>query len=231
MNSMSKIIKDCYTWINPATTFVLIILSSIVVIMGNLSVYFIVLFINILILFMTSKRESLYKIAQWLVLFALLNIFRKVDLGAASGTLFGLTLLILQVFPIFVLGRILIMSSPSLLLSCFRKLGLPDNFSIGFVIALRFLGEIKPRIREIRNGMKVRGLKLSLFHPVYSFELYFIPLVYKSLNVSETLTSSIISKGVEYEGEKTSYYPLVFRVYDYFFIVFNLFLLVVNIWK
>ena len=223
--------KNGYSLINPITVFILIILSSIVVLIGKLALYFVVLFVNTLILFVNSKKESFYKIIQWLFLFGLLNIFRKINLGSASGTLFGLTLLILQVFPVFVIGKILIMSSPSLILSCFRKLRISDTFSIGFVVALRFLGEIRPRLKEIRNGMKVRGLGVNLFHPVHSFELYFVPLVYKSLDVSETLTSSIISKGVEYTGEKTSFYPLTFGVFDYFFIVAYLFLLVVGIWK
>ena len=77
--------------------------------------------------------------------------------------------------------------------------------------------------------MKVRGLRLSLLHPVHSFELYLIPLIYKCLHVSETLTSSIISRGIEYEGEKTSYNLIHFGILDYTFI--SAFLMGFVLWR
>ncbi len=40
------------------------------------------------------------------------------------------------------------------------------------------------------------------------------PLVYKCLHVSETLVSSVISKGIEADCEKTSYRSLSFGLLD-----------------
>ena len=99
-------------------------------------------------------------------------------------------------------------------MSSLRKIGIPNNFNLSVATGLRFMGEMNIRLKEIRNGMKVRGLKISLLHPVCSFELYLIPLMYKCLHVSETLTSSIISKGAEYKIKKTSYNPTKYNIFD-----------------
>ena len=114
-------------------------------------------------------------------------------------------------------------------MAALRKVHFPQMVSIALVTALRYLGELESRIKEIRNGMRVRGLKISPLHPVRSFEFYLIPLIYKCLQVSETLTSSIIPRGIEYEGEKTSDNPIYFGILDY--IVIFSFLMVFALWR
>jgi len=53
--------------------------------------------------------------------------------------------------------------------------------------------------------------------------------MYKCLHVSETLTSSIISKGAEYKIKKTSYNPTKYNFFDLiclvvaFYLVWRLF--------
>ena len=115
-------------------------------------------------------------------------------------------------------------------MSALRAVKVPQSLSIGLVTALRFLDEMTARLNEIKNGMKVRGLRLSLLHPIRSFELYLIPLIYKCLHVSETLTSSIIAKGIEYEGKKTSYKPVRFGWYDTVGLLAAVFLLWRSVW-
>ena len=146
-----------------------------------------------------------------------------------TGAIIGLIALVLKLYPIFNVGRVLILTSPLKIMAALRKIHFPNTISIALVTSLRYLGELELRIKEIRQGMKVRGLKLSLLHPVHSFELYLIPLIYKCLHVSETLTSSIISRGIEYEGEKTSYNPIYFGILDYTFI--SAFLMIFVLWR
>jgi len=107
---------------------------------------------------------------------------------------------------------------------------MPNTVSVAMIAALRFMDEIGLRLHEIRNGMKIRGFHASLLHPVRTFELYFVPLVYKCLHVSETLVSSIIAKGIEYEGEKTSYYDMRFKFADGISLFAGVALLGVALW-
>ena len=152
------------------------------------------------------------------------------DLGYVTGIFIGLFALIARFIPIFNIGIVLILTSPSKILACVRKLHMPNTVSVAMIAALRFMDEIGLRLHEIRNGMKIRGFHASLLHPVRTFELYFVPLVYKCLHVSETLVSSIIAKGIEYEGEKTSYYDMRLKFADGISLFAGVALLGVALW-
>jgi len=196
---------------NPITLFILILLTSFLVFLVNQTMYYVLLGMSFLFLFLFSYTEG-------------------VDLGMTTGALIGLIALFLRLYPIFNIGRILILTSPLKIMSALRAVKAPQSLSIGLVTALRFLDEMTARLNEIKNGMKVRGLRLSLLHPIRSFELYLIPLIYKCLHVSETLTSSIIAKGIEYEGKKTSYKPVRFGWYDTVGLLAAVFLLWISVW-
>jgi len=189
---------------NPITLFILILLTSFLVFLVDQTMYYVLLGMSFLFLILFSYSEGIKRAVVYIGLFLLIKLLAYIDLGMTTGALIGLIALFLRLYPIFNIGRILILTSPLKIMSALRAVKAPQSLSIGLVTALRFLDEMTARLKEIRNGMKVRGLRLSLLHPLRSFELYLIPLIYKCLHVSETLTSSIIAKGIEYEGKKTS---------------------------
>ena len=176
-----------------------------------------------------GQALSAHRNIQYLFLLLLLHLLGKLPYELGVASFIGLLLIGIKLFPIFVLGRILISLSPLTIMSSLRKIGIPNDFNLSIATGLRFMSEMEIRMKEIRNGMKVRGLKISLLHPVRSFELYLIPLMYKCLHVSETLTSSIISKGAEYKIKKTSYNPTKYNIFDLiclvvaFYLVWRLF--------
>ena len=207
--------RNTHGWsMNPITLFILILLTSFLVFLVNQTMYYILLGVSFLFLFLFSYSEGIKRALVYSGLFLLIQLLAYIDLGMTTGALIGLIALVLRLYPIFNIGRILILTSPLKIMSALRTVKVPQSLSIGLVTALRFLDEMTARLKEIRNGMKVRGLRLNLLHPLRSFELYLIPLIYKCLHVSETLTSSIIAKGIEYEGPKTSYRPVRFGWYD-----------------
>ena len=199
---------------NPITLFILILLTSFLVFLVNQTMYYVLLGMSFLFLFLFSYTEGVKRALAYIGLFLLIKLLAYIDLGMTTGALIGLIALFLRLYPIFNIGKILILTSPLKIMSALRAVKAPQSLSIGLVTALRFLDEMTARLNEIKNGMKVRGLRLSLLHPIRSFELYLIPLIYKCLHVSETLTSSIIAKGIEYKGKKTSYKPVRFGWYD-----------------
>ena len=215
---------------NPITLFILILLTSFLVFLVNQTMYYVLLGMSFLFLFLFSYTEGVKRALAYIGLFLLIKLLAYVDLGMTTGALIGLIALFLRLYPIFNIGRILILTSPLKIMSALRAVKAPQSLSIGLVTALRFLDEMTARLNEIKNGMKVRGLRLSLLHPIRSFELYLIPLIYKCLHVSETLTSSIIAKGIEYEGKKTSYRPVHFGWYDTVGLLAVVFLLWISVW-
>ena len=215
---------------NPITLFILILLTSFLVFLVNQTMYYVLLGMSFLFLFLFSYTEGVKRALAYIGLFLLIKLLAYVDLGMTTGALIGLIALFLRLYPIFNIGRILILTSPLKIMSALRAVKAPQSLSIGLVTALRFLDEMTARLNEIKNGMKVRSLRLSLLHPIRSFELYLIPLIYKCLHVSETLTSSIIAKGIEYEGKKTSYRPVHFGWYDTVGLLAAVFLLWRSVW-
>ena len=226
-----KPVRNTQGWsMNPITLFILILLTSFLVFLVNQTMYYVLLGMSFLFLFLFSYTEGVKRALAYIGLFLLIKLLAYVDLGMTTGALIGLIALFLRLYPIFNIGRILILTSPLKIMSALRAVKAPQSLSIGLVTALRFLDEMTARLNEIKNGMKVRGLRLSLLHPIRSFELYLIPLIYKCLHVSETLTSSIIAKGIEYEGKKTSYRPVHFGWYDTVGLLAAVFLLWISIW-
>ena len=215
---------------NPITLFILILLTSFLVFLVNQTMYYVLLGMSFLFLFFFSYTEGVKRALAYIGLFLLIKLLAYIDLGMTTGALIGLIALFLRLYPIFNIGRILILTSPLKIMSALRAVKAPQSLSIGLVTALRFLDEMTARLNEIKNGMKVRGLRLRLLHPIRSFELYLIPLIYKCLHVSETLTSSIIAKGIEYEGKKTSYKPVRFGWYDTVGLLAAVFLVWRSVW-
>ena len=223
----NKIKETCIA--NSIVLFILIVSFSITLFITDKLGYYIMLAVSFVLLLTHSKKIFLNMSTKYLFLILLLYLLKKLPYGLGVASFMGLLLIGIKLFPIFTLGRILIALSPLTIMSSLRKIGISNNFNLSVATGLRFMGEMNIRLKEIRNGMKVRGLRISLVHPVRSFELYLIPLMYKCLHVSETLTSSIISKGAEYEIKKTSYNPTKYNIFDLiclvvaFYLVWRLF--------
>ena len=215
--------------VNSIVLFILIVSFSITLFITDKFGYYIMLAVSFVLLLTHSKKVFLNMSTKYLFLILLLHLLEKLPYGLGVASFIGLLLIGIKLFPVFTLGRILISLSPLTIMSSLRKIGIPNNFNLSVATGLRFMGEMNIRLKEIRNGMKVIGLKISLLHPVRSFELYLIPLMYKCLHVSETLTSSIISKGAEYQIKKTSYNPTKYTIFDLiclvvaFYLVWRLF--------
>ena len=210
--------------VNSIVLFILIVSFSITLFITDKLGYYIMLAVSFVLLLTHSKKVFLNMSTKYLFLILLLHLLEKLPYGLGVASFIGLLLIGIKLFPIFTLGRILIALSPLTIMSSLRKIGISNNFNLSVATGLRFMGEMNIRLKEIRNGMKVRGLAISLLHPIRSFELYLIPLMYKCLHVSETLTSSIISKGAEYEIEKTSYNSTKYSVFDLFCICISIYL-------
>ena len=210
--------------VNSIVLFILIVSFSITLFITDKFGYYIMLTVSFVLLLTHSKKEFLNMSTKYLFLILLLYLLKKLPYGLGVASFIGLLLIGIKLFPVFTLGRILISLSPLTIMSSLRKIGISNNFNLSVATGLRFMGEMNIRLKEIRNGMKVRGLAISLLHPIRSFEIYLIPLMYKCLHVSETLTSSIISKGAEYEIEKTSYNSTKYSVFDLFCICISIYL-------
>lgn len=217
-------------FLHPLTLFVLVLLTSVVVFVGNLVIYAVATVGTFVLLFYAHRpgfwRQALIMLSLGVITTGII----LVNYDYVTSIFLGLAVLALRLLPVFNLGSLLIISRPSALLAALRSLWVPNNLAIGVLLALRFLGEMPARLREIRLAMRVRGLRPSLWHPIRAFELYFVPLTYKCLHVSESLVSSIIAKGIEREEPRSSYHDIAFHWQDTLALGAGLAILGVAIW-
>lgn len=216
--------------LHPLTLFALALLALAQVFLADQTAYVLMAALSFLVLLDASARAFLRQLVAFACACGLVAFILHVDVGWVTSIFLGLAVLLVRVFPLINIGCALMLVSSSKLLACLRMVRVPNGVAVGTVIALRFFDEIADRVKEIKRGMRVRGLRPSLLHPVRAFELYFVPLVYKCLHVSETLVSSVISKGIERDGERTSYRDLSFKPVDGVAVAVGLVLLGVAVW-
>lgn len=217
--------------INPLTIVGLILLFSVVLTTGGEYQYWIALVFALGLLLLFSFKKALSITFTLTVIWGLLYLLKPYLGSVFVGSIYTLLLIIIKFSPIFILGSVLSSYSSSRLMSAFRKIRIGKNISIGVTIFFRFVPEISIRMKEIGAGMKIRGFKASILRPIRSFELYLVPLIYKCIDISDTLTSSIISKGIEYEGKKTSFHEVKFSCYDLVVLMIGIVLVGVSIWE
>lgn len=106
---------------------------------------------------------------------------------------------------------LLVLNLPSgKLTASLRRLPIPSKVTLVLVTMLRFAPTVISESRDIKEAMRVRGLLRSplssLIHPLDTAEYAIVPLVLRSLRVSDELSASAIVRGIEFPCKKQSYY-------------------------
>lgn len=147
--------------LHPLTLFALTLLALIQAFLANQLVYALVLALSFLVLLDVSPASFLRQLALFAVACGVVQLILHVDIGYVTSIFLGVAVLVVRVFPVVNIGCALMMTSSSKLLASMRKLHVPNRAAVGAVIGLRFLDEMGGRVKEIKRGMRVRGLRPS----------------------------------------------------------------------
>jgi len=142
--------------------------------------------------------------------------------GAANGLLFGLRLICL-LWAAALFGWT---TSPVELADGFRKTLPPlrkigvnvDDIATMLLLALRFVPTLIQDARELRYAQEARGAKFhrgGVVGKTKSVVPLVIPLFAGAFRRAEATAVSLIVRGYELEGERTSLHPLKFRAEDW----------------
>lgn len=116
---------------------------------------------------------------------------------------------------------------PSALVRCLTQLKFPRLLSLGILITLTFIPILQREINQIRNAMKTRGAT-SLWRPQVFYRAILIPLIVRLVNISETLTLSVETRGFICDNIKPSVYkPIKIKTRDLIFSVLFLMIFVI----
>jgi energy-coupling factor transport system ATP-binding protein len=122
---------------------------------------------------------------------------------------------LLLMLPIFMSVTLLINTTEvSELLGAMEAIHMPRQITIPFAVTLRFIPSLQKELGYIREAMKVRGIRLGIGHPIQSMEYILVPLLMRALKISEELSASAMTRGIDSPDPKTHFIEMKFRFGD-----------------
>ena len=218
-------------FLKPITIGVLMIIYTSILFFSEMLVYWVMTLFSFVLLFFVNKKKTFSFIAAYMLLFAIIGIMNFLTLSGWIGSVYTMALIVVKLFPLWILVGIIMEFNTSEIIASLRKLKLPNNLCVGVSIFIRFIPEYRNYLKEIKEGLKVRNISFNILKPLQSFEMYLVPLIYKAFDTANILTCSLITKGIEFDCEKTSYVDLSFTWRDYAVIIAGMGFIGITVWE
>lgn len=133
------------------------------------------------------------------------------------------TFLGLRFRPIMLVSSVLQDVPSGKLVASLQRLHIPKNIVITLSVMLRFFPMIQYEYETIQISAKLRGLSWNQIrnwvHPLRSFEYAVVPLMMRTLKISDELAASAATKGIEYPKPRTSIYAIQTSLLDYMILI------------
>jgi len=198
---------------------------------SEMLVYWVMTLFSFILLFFVNRKKTFSFITAYMLLFALIRIMNFLTLSGWIGSVYTMALIVVKLFPLWILVGIIMEFNTSEIIASLRKLKLPNNLCVGVSIFIRFIPEYRNYLKEIKEGLKVRNISFNIVKPLQSFEMYLVPLIYKAFDTANILTCSLITKGIEFDCEKTSYVDLSLTWRDYAVIIAGMGFIGITVWE
>ena len=120
--------------------------------------------------------------------------------------------------PIFIAAFSLISTPPGKLSAFFSRVKAPVGVTLGMLVVFRFFPTMKSELKGLRESMHNRGLTTGaqvIAHPAATFEYMLVPTLMRCLQISDQLSVSAVSRGIEAPGQRQSYHSADMHVRDY----------------
>ena len=218
-------------FLKPITIGVLMIIYTSILFFSEMLVYWVMTLFSFILLFFVNRKKTFSFITAYMLLFALIRIMNFLTLSGWIGSVYTMALIVVKLFPLWILVGIITEFNTSEIIASLRKLKLPNNLCVGVSIFIRFIPEYRNYLKEIKEGLKVRNISFNIVKPLQSFEMYLVPLIYKAFDTANILTCSLITKGIEFDCEKTSYVDLSLTWRDYAAIIAGMGFIGITVWE
>ena len=218
-------------FLKPITIGVLMIIYTSILFFSEMLVYWVMTIFSFIFLFFVNRKKAFSFITVYILVFALIRIMNFLTLSGWIGSVYTMALIVVKLFPLWILVGIIMEFNTSEIIASLRKLKLPNNLCVGVSIFIRFIPEYRNYLKEIKEGLKVRNISFNIVKPLQSFEMYLVPLIYKAFDTANILTCSLITKGIEFDCEKTSYVDLSLTWRDYAAIIAGMGFIGITVWE
>ena len=218
-------------FLKPITIGLLMIIYTSILFFSEMLVYWVMTLFSFILLFFVNRKKAFSFITVYILVFALIRIMNFLTLSGWIGSVYTMALIVVKLFPLWILVGIIMEFNTSEIITSLRKLKLPNNLCVGVSIFIRFIPEYRNYLKEIKEGLKVRNISFNIVKPLQSFEMYLVPLIYKAFDTANILTCSLITKGIEFDCEKTSYVDLSLTWRDYAVIIAGMGFIGITVWE
>lgn len=218
-------------FLKPITIGVLMIIYTSILFFSEMLVYWVMTLFSFILLFFVNRKKTFSFITVYILVFALIRIMNFLTLSGWIGSVYTMALIVVKLFPLWILVGIIMEFNTSEIIASLRKLKLPNSLCVGVSIFIRFIPEYRNYLKEIKEGLKVRNISFNIVKPLQSFEMYLVPLIYKAFDTANILTCSLITKGIEFDCEKTSYVDLSLTWRDYAVIIAGMGFIGITVWE
>lgn len=188
--------------------------------------------VGVLVFVLTGKKYEILLFLSVLV-FAMLSGLLKT--GMKFLLFYGSLFLIAEISPLFISTTVhyfvlcfttIALAALNLLktteisevLAALHNMKIPYYINIPIAVILRFFPTIKRDVICIRQGIKTRGIDVSIIgllkHPVRIYEMMLIPILMRMLSTATELAASVETRGLGISCKKTSYVEVNFRLFD-----------------
>ena len=123
-------------------------------------------------------------------------------------------------FPVM-LSFVLVMRTTriSQFMAAFRAMHLPLKVIIPLAVVFRFVPSVSDEWNGIRKAMAFRGISMEpvdiIKSPLKTIEYVLIPLLFSCISVMEEMAAAALARGIESEGERSSFEKVKLGVMDY----------------
>ncbi len=166
--------------------------------------------IDILVLVQRGWRHCIRSLCIYVFLIILTWCLTFWDLSLLSTIFQLLFLLLIRVYPIFMLAGVLLVVTPmNELLAALEKMHVPKTLLIPLMVIYRYIPTLIREIGYVRESLKMRDSSASfsgiLRHPLKKAEDFLVPLLYRSEKISEELAAAAIRKGLSVKRKRSCY--------------------------
>jgi energy-coupling factor transporter transmembrane protein EcfT len=155
------------------------------------------------------RKSIAVTLAVWVIVGPLMWGINRLPFLGPFVPGFGLFILVVKFTPIFVMMMVVYSTlNVSRFLHTLEKSGLPKGFVIPLGICIRFIPSLTEELWHIRNAMRLRGIGVSFGNvmrkPFKTIEYILIPLLMRSLRISDELAKAALTRGIDNPGPKSS---------------------------
>ena len=182
--------------------------GSVVVLVYKNEITFTIAFVISLIFIMI--QEEYKKVLKFISAFLLLFLLSNITIGITKLQ----TLWLLSTIARHILIPLSFLSGISerptgMIIEVFHRLHLPKSFAISSIVLMRFMPTIKYELNAIRGALKFRGIGVSVFstiiHLPRNFYLTLIPLLIRTVRISDEITVAALTRGVGLDNNIVSF--------------------------